>query len=264
MRRILIAALLASSLVTAAHAQDDLCTREAIIASFAQATDIVEWSQQYSTCPSQVQRAVRTLASGYQLLSTDFLPFAAADNPNLFSPIWKWYPGTASSYTIDPAANLIYLVAGAMAEQRADITTAPVLAYPVTGDVIAQVKVTFGPVDETNGAGFGIRAAQDPTNWIRIGRVGDTIEVVADARGKSTVVESVPYDENTQELYFKIERVGALFTLSYSINGENWEEMLSDSNEAFPEDTEIFLTTWWPLENGAAQAQFSEVMISEG
>jgi len=265
MRRILIAVLLASGMVLpSAHAQDeDLCSREAVIASFAEATDMTVWSQQHNACPAQVQRAVRTLAAGYQLLTDEFLPFAASDGTNLFSPIWKWYPGEANSYGIDPLTNIVYLIAGTLSDQRDDITTAPVLAYPVVGNVTAQVKVTFSPVDEKNGAGMGIRAAQDANSWIRIARVGDTIEVVADTRGTSTVVDSQPYAEGATDIYFKIERVGALFTLSYSIDGNDWQVVTSDSNETFPEETEIFMTTWWPLESGAAQASFSEVKITE-
>jgi regulation of enolase protein 1 (concanavalin A-like superfamily) len=265
MRRILIAVLLASAMIlpSVQAQEEDLCSREAIIASFAEATDIVVWSQQYSTCPGQVQRAVRALASGYQLLTTEFLPFAAADNVNLFSPIWKWYPGASSSYSIDPATNIVYLIAGGLSEQRDDITTAPVLAYPVVGDVTAQVKITFSPLDETNGAGFGIRAAQDSNSWIRIARVGDVIEVVAATRGTSTVVDSQLYEEGANDVYFKIERVGDLFTLSYSVDGTDWKEVTSDSNETFPEETELFVTTFWPVENGAAQAIFSEMTVSE-
>jgi hypothetical protein len=265
MRRIMMAALLASGfLLTSAHAQDeDLCTRDAIVASFAEATDMAAWSQQYSGCPGQIQRAVRTLAAGYQLLSTEFLPFASADDPNAFGPIWKWYPGTSSSFSIDPVANNLGLIAGDLTEQRDDITTAPVLAYPVVGDVTAQVKLTFRALDANNGAGLGIRGAQDPTSWIRITRVGENIEVVANTRGKSTVVDSRPYAEATQDLYLRIERVGALFTLSYSVNGSDWEEVTSDSNETFPEETEVFLTTFWPVDSGAALAIFSEVTISE-
>jgi len=264
MRRILMTVLLASLVFTSAHAQDDdVCNRAAVIASFAEATDMVAWSQQYSACSSQVQRAVRSLASGYQLLSTSFLPFAAADNPNAFDPIWKWYQGEFNSYSIDPAINTVYLVAGTLTEQRDEITTAPVLAYPVVGNVTAQVKITFTALEDTNGAGFGIRAALDPNSWIRIARQGETIEVVANTRGTSIVVDSLPYQEGTPDTYFKIERVGTLFTLSYSVNGNDWREVTSDSNDLFPEETEIFLTTYWPIENGAAQAIFSEMTVSE-
>ena len=264
MRHILMTALLASMVFASAHAQeDDVCNRDAVIASFAEATDMVAWSQDYSACSSQVQRAVRSLASGYQLLSTSFLPFAAVDNPNAFDPIWKWYQGEVNSYSIDPATNIVYLVAGALTEQRDEMTTAPVLAYPVVGNVTAQIKMTFTPLDETNGAGFGIRAATDPTSWIRIARQGDNIEVVANTRGTSTVVDSLPYEEGTPDTYFKIERVGTLFTLSYSVNGNDWREVTSDSNDMFPEEAEIFLTTFWPAENAAAQAIFSEMTVSQ-
>lgn len=264
MRRILIATLLASGLILpSVQAQEDLCETEAIITSFAEATDIVVWSQQYSACPSQVQRAVRTLAAGYQLLTTDVLPFAAADDVSQFNPLWNWYPGEESSYSIDSETNLLYLVAGRMTEQRDDITTAPLLAYPVVGDITAQVKISFNPIDEQNGAALGIRAANDPTSWIRIARVGDEIQVTGTARGTSTVIDSQPYESDTLDLYFKIERVGDLFTLSYSVNGSDWEVLTSDSNETFPEETEIFLTTFWPQENGAAQAAFSEMIVSE-
>lgn len=264
MRLILILAVLV--LWMPVHSQDDPCSSEAIIASFAEATEMTEWVQQYSACPGQIRRAVSTLAAGRQLLDSEYLPFAAADNPYAFSPLWKWYQGKSASmvHNLDAATNTVTLLADTMTEQRDELTTAPVLAYPVKGNVTAQVKLTFSPFDETHGAGLGIRAAQDLTSWIRITRIGDTIEVVANSDGTSTVIEALPYQDEEDELFLKIERVGTLFTLSFSVNGEDWREVVTDYNHSLPDDSEVFITTFWPIENAAASAAFTQMKVDEG
>ncbi|HEX2621109.1 MAG TPA: hypothetical protein VHL11_13200 [Phototrophicaceae bacterium] len=227
--------------------------------------DIAAWVQQYDTCPDQIRRAVLTLASGYQLLNSEFLPFGVND-VSTFNTSWKWYQGSSGSavHTIDIATNTLTLIADSMTDQRDTITTAPVLAYPATGDIVAQVQLTFTPLDDKNGAGIGIRAAQDFNSWIRIARVGDNIEVVADNAGTSTVVESLPYAEGEPKIYLKIERVATQFTLSYSVDGDDWHEIVSDYSLVLPQETEVYLTTFWPVESAAAIAGFAEMKVNAG
>jgi len=247
-----------------AQAQDVDCTREAVIASFAQATDMELWVQPYSVCPSQVRRAVRELAVAYELLGSTYLPFAAADDPFQFAPIWQWYPGSAVSgvYGIDSTNNILTLLAAAPVEQRDTITSAPVLAYAVSGDVTAQVKLTISPLDESHGAGLGIRAAQDENSWVRIARVGNQVEVVSDVAGVSTQVTSLPY-EGGQEVYLRIERVGEMFTFAYSVNGNDWRMVTENYLQTLPQETQVFLTAFWPAAGGVATAQFAEMQVDE-
>jgi hypothetical protein len=263
LRAILILILFASlMLITPVHAQEVSCSPDDVIASFAATTDIAAWAQQYKACPNQTQRAVRSLATGYQLLNSEYLPFAAAEDPYAFSLAWKWYQGSSGSlvHNVDPTTNTLTLIADNMTDQRDAINTAPILAYPVVGDVTAQVKLSFSPLDEQNGAGMGIRSSQDPTSWIRIARIGENIEVTATDTGTSTVVESIPFD-GEQVAYLKVERVGMVFTLSYSLNGTDWIAVVSDYSQSLPEDTEVFLTTFWPVERAAASAAFSEMKV---
>jgi hypothetical protein len=247
-----------------AQAQETDCARESIIASFAQATDMEIWVQPYSVCPSQVRRAVRELAVAYELLGSAYLPFAAADDPFQFAPIWQWYPGSAVSmvYGIDPTNNILTLLADSLTEQRDTITSAPVLAYAANGDVTAQVKLTITPLDELHGAGMGIRAAQDENSWVRITRVGDHVEVVSDEAGVSTLVTSLPY-EGGQDVYLRIERVGETFAFAYSVNGNDWRIVTDNYLQALPQETQVFLTVFWPVAGGAAMAQFAEMQVNE-
>src|SRR5687767_4805385 len=196
-----------------AQAQEIDCARPPIIASFAQATDMATWVQLYSACPSQVRRAVRELAAAYERLGSAYLTFAAADDPLQFAPFWQWYPGISASmvHNIDTTSNTLTLIADSLTEQRDTITSAPVLAYAVSGDVAAQVKLTITPLNELHGAGIGIRAAQDENSWVRITRVGNRVEVVSDKAGVSTLVTSLPY-EGGQDVYVRVERVGEAFT----------------------------------------------------
>jgi regulation of enolase protein 1 (concanavalin A-like superfamily) len=247
-----------------AQAQDVDCGRESVIASFAQATDMATWVQPYSVCPSQVRRAVRELAVAYELLGSVYLPFAAADDPLQFAPIWQWYPGRSVSmvYSIDPTSNTLTLIAESLTEQRDTITSAPVLAYAVSGDVTAQVKLTIAPLNELHGAGMGIRAAQDENSWVRIARVGDHVEVVSDVAGISTLVTSLPY-EGGQDVYLRIERVGEAFTFAYSVNGNDWRIVMDNYLQALPQETQVFLTVFWAAAEGAALAQFAEMQVDE-
>ncbi|GEM_PF-3129141 len=266
MRRFFIVLLLALFTgVLPLVAQDVVCTREAVITSYAVATDISAWVQEHSACPSQIRRAVRDMAAAYQMLGSEYLPFAAADDPFTFSPIWKFYQGSSTSmvHLIDTATNTLSLLADTLTDQRDTTTTAPILAYPVTGDVMAQVKLTFTPLGDKDGAALGIRAAQNPNNWIRIQRSGMTVDVVADTKGTTSVINSLPF-EGEQDVYLKIERVGAQFTLSYSVNGDDWREVTSDQNQVFPQEIEVYLTTFWPVTPGAGQAIFSDMKVSEG
>lgn len=265
MRRTALVACLAWLFVLpSAQAQEVDCARQSIIASFAQATDMATWVQPYSVCPSQVRRAVRELATAYELLGSEYLPFAAADDPFQFAPIWQWYPGRSVSmvYGIEPVSNSLTLIADSLTEQRDTITSAPVLAYAVDGDVIAQVKLTIAPLNELHGAGMGIRAAQDEHSWVRITRVGNHVEVVSDEAGVSTLVTSLPY-EGGQEVYLRIERVGEAFTFSYSVNGNDWRIVTDHYLQTLPQETQVFLTVFWPVAEGAALAQFAEMQVED-
>ncbi|MBN8637205.1 MAG: DUF1349 domain-containing protein [Anaerolineae bacterium] len=243
------------------RAQDDPCTREAVIVSFAQAGDIDAWVGEYTNCPVFIQRAVRQLATGYQLLGSEYLPFGAAGEPFTFSSIWTWYQGSAGGlvHNIDAAANSVTLIADVQTEQRDAVTTAPVLAYATTGNFTTQVKMNFDPLADENGAGLGMRAAQDLAHWLRIVREGDDIVVSATQAGATIEVERLPYEEGEDDVYFRLTRAGTLYTLAYSVDAKDWRALVTDYAFDLPDEVEIFLTVYSPP--GVVAARFSEMKI---
>lgn len=243
------------------YAQDDLCAPQAVIASFAQAADIGAWAENYSSCPAQTQRAVRQLATGYQLLTSDYLPFAAADNADSFSAIWKWYQGNTSSKVFGlSAGNMLSLIASAMTDQRDGVTTAPVLAYPASGNLTARVRLDFSPLDEASGAGIGIRGDQELDQWIRISREAGRMVVAATQNGTTTEVASEAFASGEGVVYLRIIRTGSQFTLSYSVNDTDWRDVAVNTVLNLPTDVEVFLTIYSP-EQLTTVARFSEMQV---
>lgn len=261
MTLIFVLGILASA-VPGSAAPGDECSPDTVIASFAEADKISEWVALYSACPLQTQLAVRQLATGYQLLRSESLPFAAADDATLFNSIWTWYQGSSVSmvYGLDAEQNIVSLIADEMTVQQDTVTTAPVLAYGTNGDLSARVKVDFAPLYDENGAGIGIRDAQDPNQWIRISREGSTIVVSKTENGTTTEVASQPYEEGETVVYLRITRAGSLFALSYSVDGEEWRDVAVNESINFSGDIEVFVTTYSPDEV-VTLAQFSEMRI---
>lgn len=243
------------------YAQDDLCAPQAVIAAFAEATDMRAWAEQYSVCPAQTQRAVRQLATGFQLLNSDCLPFAAADDANSFSAIWKWYQGNTPSKVYGLSdGNMLSLIASAMTDQRDGVTTAPVLAYPTSGNLTARVRLEFSPLDDASGAGIGIRGEQDLDQWIRITREEGAIVVAATQNGTTTEIASEAFAAGEAIVYLRITRTGSQFTLSYSVNDTDWRDVVVNAVVNLPGDVEVFLTIYSPNQLVTA-ARFTEMRV---
>jgi regulation of enolase protein 1 (concanavalin A-like superfamily) len=251
-------------------AQDDVCSKEAVLKGFNAATDVAAWVQTYaeSKCPPYVKRAVTTLAAAYDLLDSKFISFATGSDTTQFSPVWKWYRGKSASgiFTIDAEKNELTLLADTQTDQKDKDTTAPVLAYPYSGNFVVQVRLNFqkltGSPDQL--AALGVRDPANPNQWIRIERTsGDTIQVSVDQNGTSSVVQSVAYS-GEEEVLLRIERRSGRFSLYYSLNGDTWLPVAQDYSFDLPEDVEIYLTTTWPYDTGAASARFSEFAVKKG
>lgn len=266
---ILLVVLLFSVMGSAA-AQDDICSKEAVLKGFNEAKDVATWAQAYadSKCPPHIKRAVTTLAAAYDLLDSQFVPFASGSDPNQFSPVWKWYRGKSSSgiFTIDTEKNELTLLADTQTDQKDKDTTAPVLAYPFSGNFVVQARLNFQKLADSPDqiAALGVRDPANPNQWIRIERTGgDTIQVSVDQNGTSSVVQSVAYS-GEEEVLLRIERRSGRFSLFYSVNGDTWLPVAQDYSFDLPEEVEIYLTTTWPYPSGAASARFSEFTVKKG
>ncbi len=242
----------------------DLCDRDTVIASFAEADDLRTWASEYaaSDCPQSVKRAVNALVAASDLMASEFLIFASGSDAASLSPIWKWYQGRSSSwlYNIDVVNNMLTLIADTNTEQQGEVTTAPVLAYEYEGDFTAQVLLDFSPLSDKHGAGFGIRAPADLTQWVRITWVGANLELtVNDGENNSTRTTLSYLDE--QQVYLEIARNRSIISVSYSVNGDDWSLIEEIQGVALPDRIEIYLTTFWAEERGAGVARFSKFSV---
>jgi hypothetical protein len=61
----------------------------------------------------------------------------------------------------------------------------------------------------------------------------------------------------------RVERVGEAFTFAYSVNGNDWRIVTGNYLQTLPQETQVFLTVFWPVAGGAALAQFTEMQVDE-
>lgn len=185
--------------------------------------------------------------------------FASPDDPNALNSVFGWQPGgsEASTYDLSMHPGELTLIAGPRTDLWSNTNTAPLVAYPYTGDFEAQVKVVFTPEGSNwKIAGLGVRSVQNPLNWIRITKGLHQEINVASGGGRNLNYTS--YSNDT--VYLRIKRQGPLFTLSYSSNGINWIDLQKDYVFEMSDDVEIFLTVYSTSNEGAI-VQFSDFSV---
>ncbi len=195
------------------------------------------------------------------------IPFSVSDNPEALNPVFGWQPGgsQANAYDLTMNPGALTLIAGSGTVQWENRDTAPLVAYPVEGNFEAQVKVVFSPVKDYQYAGIGIRSTQSHNSWLRIARSADShvggqsIYIIGDQQGRALRLSSSPYTDDT--VWFKVERRGSLFTLSYSTNGNNWIALEKDFVFEMSVDTEIFLIVFSTPSDKGAVAQFYDFKV---
>ena len=193
------------------------------------------------------------------------IPFASPSDSNALNPIFGWQPGSseASSYDLTLNESMLTLIAGPRTDQWGPTNTAPLVAYPISGNFEAQVKAIFSPVQDPQLAGLGVRSAQDQNTWLRITRTfdhatGQSVSIIGAQQGHGLRLNATPYSDDT--VYLKIARRGSLFTLSYSTNDQNWIDLQKDYVFEMASDVELFITVFSVNPHGIT-AQFSDFIV---
>jgi regulation of enolase protein 1 (concanavalin A-like superfamily) len=190
--------------------------------------------------------------------------FEALDNQNTLNPEFTWYPGTSSAnaYSLSRSPGALTIIAGPKTDQWMNDNSAPLMLYPIEGDFVVQVKVAFFPKRHVQGAGIGLRTRQTPNTFVRIKREfhngEQKIAVNANQNGEPIDLGSTPYSGDV--VYFKIERIGSLCSLSYSPDKNKW--ILLKENFAFTsQEIELYFIALSTDENDEVVAVFSELQI---
>jgi regulation of enolase protein 1 (concanavalin A-like superfamily) len=194
------------------------------------------------------------------------IPITSTEDPHVLNPVLTCDLGGSqdSSCTLSKNNDSLILRAGGhtiLAKEKGNNELAPVISLPVSGDFIAQVKIVFqpGPICCKH-AGLGVRSADDINSWIRISRDhADTIQLDGLLRGHTTNSSAPNY--TSDRVWFKIERRGELFTLSYSADGVNWTPLRKDYEFLLSEDAQIFLFAHSAYQQDIVSAEFSDLSV---
>lgn len=143
--------------------------------------------------------------------------------------------------------------------------TSPLLLHSIQGDFEAQVKVVGLPKRDIQGFRFGVRSSQDRSTWVAISRGsqndigGQLISASMSQQGNSRLTNITPYPNDT--VYLKLSRNKSLFTLSYSINGNNWVTLEKNYVFELPIETEIFFSIESTPPDGFIVELFDFIML---
>jgi regulation of enolase protein 1 (concanavalin A-like superfamily) len=192
------------------------------------------------------------------------IPFSAPDDSSKLNSMLGWQPGgsKANAYDLSLHPGALTLIADAGSDHWEGYDSAPLVAYPTSGNLVARVKVVFSPQTDYQHAGLGIRSFENHNVWLTIDRCfdgnagGQSVYAEGDANGAGIRLNYVPYADDT--VWLQIERRGSLFSLSYSTSGNNWIVLEKDYVFNLPSDVEVFLASFSSKNNSGVVAQFSE------
>jgi len=176
------------------------------------------------------------------------IPFRDPNNPDILNSFWGWQPGssTASDYSLEMNPGALTLIGGSGSSYWGGNFASPLLLHSVQGDFEAQVKVVGLPKRDIQGFRFGVRSSQDRSTWVAITRAsqdnigGQLISASMSQQGNSRLTNITPYPNDT--VYLKLSRTKSLFTLSYSVNGNNWVTLEKNYVFELSIETEIFFS----------------------
>lgn len=197
----------------------------------------------------------------------DLISFSLPTDAENLNPVFGWQPGgsAASSFRLSSEQKTIRIVAGANTQQWENVDTAPIITYRHSGNFESQIKIEVNPISSFQFAGLGIRDINTNNTWLRIVRQsGDDrqyISVTGTKAGESFIYNGAPYSSN--EVHFRIAREDAVFTLSYSANGNNWIDLQNEIVFEMSDDIEIYLITASTYEGEGLIALFSELRVTE-
>lgn len=184
------------------------------------------------------------------------IPFSLPGNPNQLNPAFTWHQGgsNASSYDLTLNPGYLTLIAGPNTQEWEGAVSAPLVAYPFTGDFEASVKTISNPTGRQH-TRFCVRAATDHNARLCIAEYGSTITIWT---RDIWIDERVSFSGDIA--YLKIERKGSLFTLSYGTTGSNWIVVKENYVFDLTPNVEIYIGVAAPANEGLV-AQFSDFVV---
>jgi regulation of enolase protein 1 (concanavalin A-like superfamily) len=190
-----------------------------------------------------------------QLTATNNIPFAEPNNPGALSSDWKWNPGGSadSRSQVSEDGNAITVIAGRQTDFFRSSLTAPTLIYPVEGDIDAQIRLDFNPIEPYQVAGMVLRSRDKPGDWIGLRRlIGDYgaqyIEILKTQDNGSGAIATIWYGKTTA--YLRIIRRRELLTFQVSENGKNWFTVKADQLFPLSDKAELVLHVYSTSSNG--------------
>lgn len=201
----------------------------------------------------------------------DLVSFGSSNDPTTLNPLLGWQQGgsDANGYNLTLKPGSLVLISGPGVRHWDNTSTAPLILYPFEGNFESQVKLVFLPTSsrDCQYAGLGIRSAQDPFNWLRLGlRQCDRPKQVAvqgDSGGNGLEIGQDAWPDFPEDtVYLKIERNGSLYTFSYSSTGVNWVILQENYVFSLTDKVEIFLVTVARTNSGIT-AEFSDFIVSQ-
>jgi len=156
-----------------------------------------------------------------------------------FNPALKWHQGESKTNSYELGQRPLVITAGSWTNQYSNVSTAPMVMYPVRGDFDARVMLVFHPTEDQY-AGIGIRSTVNSYTWLRVTRARDGKDVLVystNDNGQFAYGDQVEYSSDI--VYLRIVRQGALFQLSCSPGGNAWNP-IGEPEMEFPDEVEIY------------------------
>jgi regulation of enolase protein 1 (concanavalin A-like superfamily) len=198
--------------------------------------------------------------------------------PNKLNSIFQWSPGTNKKNSFDVLKNTLRITASPGTEYwRTPSKTdnlPPVISLPVNKDFEATVKVTLATEITFQRAYFGVRDSEKKYRQILIyllensrieaGYVDETVPPGNNDDHTYMLVDSpIVLPSKSYTAYFRIKKYQNSFTLSYSVNGLQWEDIRVPSH-SLPhehEKSELFFSVISTSSYNSATGDFSDLSI---
>lgn len=167
---------------------------------------------------------------------------------------WKWVQGAATNQGTMVNPWLFELSSGKFTEQWATEDSALRYGIAVTGNFVAEVKMTYTPTFWQQFAGLGIMSSDDPTTWIRIGKLGGMapgfstpgayLVIDQSSNGQSSKLGDNVAVSQSETVHLKIIRQGSSISLFYWQLNSGWIGLAEDHDFALPSEVFIYLTAF--------------------
>ena len=188
--------------------------------------------------------------------------FSSPDNPSTLNPALTWYQGgsTASSYDLELNPGWFSIISGREVDQVNTINSAPLILYKYSGNFEAKVKMEFVSTVCCQHAGIGVRSVEDPTTWLRIAKhENNGMRAAANEAGIVEWLDYAPYSNSV--IYYKIERNGSFFNMSYSNDDIRWTTLEKNFAMKMPREVEIYLMVLSVHNGEGILAKFSDFTV---